>query len=110
MKLIFKTLPWCFLILSAPQLFARDIVLIENLASVSEGELLKSILMKKFHLPRELITLRNTHHPCESRSEAIIHLCLEANGELLIKKMNQYIVQNSLGVFLNQQDDKGVAE
>ena len=110
MKSIFKSLICCYLILICPKLFAREVVLIENLATISEGELLKSILIKKFHLPRELITLKNTNQPCEIRSEAIIHLCLEANGELLIKKMNQFIVRNSLGVFLNQTDEQGAAE
>lgn len=110
MKSIFKSLIYCYLILICPRLFAREVVLIENLATASEGELLKSILIKKFHLPRELITLKNTNQACETRSEAIIHLCLEANGELLVKKMNQFIVRNSLGVFLNQTDEQGAAE
>ncbi|MDD4972801.1 MAG: hypothetical protein PHY93_00540 [Bacteriovorax sp.] len=110
MKSIFKSLICCYLIFICPKLFAREVVLIENLATISEGELLKSILIKKFHLPRELITLKNTSQACEIKSEAIIHLCLEANGELLIKKMNQFIVRNSLGVFLNQTDKQGVAE
>jgi hypothetical protein len=106
MKSIFKSLIYCYLILISPTLFSREIVLIENLATISEGELLKSILIKKFHIPTELITLKNTNLPCELRSEAIIHLCLSVDGELLIKKMNQFVVKNSLGVFLNQT--KGV--
>jgi hypothetical protein len=104
MKLIFKNLISCYLILISPNLFAREIVLIENLATVSEGELLKSILIKKFHIPTELITLKNTNLPCELRSDAIIQLCLREDGELLIKKMNQFVVKNSLGVFLNQTE------
>ena len=106
MKSIYKISIFCFLILICPRLFSRDIVLIENLASKSEGELLKSILIKKFHLPPELITLKNISQSCEKRNEAIVHLCLEANGELSIKKMNQYVVRNSLGVFLNQTDEQ----
>lgn len=107
MKSISKSLIYCYLILVSPGLLAREVVLIENLATFSEGELLKSILIKKFHLPMELITLKNTNGACELRSEAIIHLCLLANGELLIKKMNQYVVKNSLGVFLNQTEEQG---
>ncbi|MBC7537273.1 MAG: hypothetical protein H7281_00510 [Bacteriovorax sp.] len=110
MKSNFKSLICCYLILMSPTLLAREVVLIENLASPSEGELLKSILIKKFHLPQELITLRSTRFACEAKSEAIIHLCLEANGELLIKKMNQYVVRNSLGVFLNQTQVQGEVE
>ena len=106
MKLIFKNIIFCFLILICPKLFAREIILIENLASKSEGELLKSILIKKFHLPKELITLRNTNKNCEPKTEAIIHLCLEADGELTVKKINQYVVRNSLGGFLNETNDE----
>ena len=106
MKSIFKNILFCFLFLTASKLFAREIILIENLASVSEGELLKSILIKKFHLPKELITLRNTNKFCEPKSEAIIHLCLETDGELSIKKFNQYVVRNSLGGFLNETNDE----
>lgn len=84
------------------QTYARDIILIENLATNAEGELLQNILVKKFKLPAELITLKNTNAQCELRSDAIIHLCLLRSGELEVRKMNQYVVKNSLGVFLNQ--------
>jgi hypothetical protein len=102
MKLIFNISLLCCLIFSSTIASAREIILIENLATSSEGDLLVNILVKKFRLPKELITLRNTNLPCETKSDAIIHLCLEANGELQVKKMNQYVVKNSLGVFLNQ--------
>lgn len=88
-------------------IYARDVILIENLASKEEGLLLQNILIKKFHLPLELITLKNTTTPCESKSDAIVQLCLQENGELIIKKMNQYVVKNSLGVFLNQNNEDG---
>ena len=110
MNLIFRNLICCCLILINSKLYSREVVLIENLASTSEGELLRTILIKKFHLPRELITLKNTNQTCEVKTEAIIHLCLAANGELIVKKMNQYVVRNSLGVFLNQSDEQGVLE
>ena len=106
MKSIYKILIMSFLLI-APRLYAREIVLIENRATTQEGELLKMILMTKFHLPHELITLINTPSPCDFKSDAIIHLCLEANGELNIVKMNQYVVKNSLGIFLNQTEEKG---
>ena len=110
MKSIFKSVLCCYLLLICPRLFSREIILIENQATTSEGELLKSILTKKFHLPSELITLKNTDQTCEQKSEAIIHLCLTVNGELMVKKMNQYVVKNSLGVFLNQTQDDGMVE
>lgn len=89
---------------SAAPVFSREVILIENLATSGEGELLVKILIKKFKLPQELITLRNTNQNCEVRSEAIIHLCLLASGELEVRKMNQYVVKNSLGIFLNQSE------
>ncbi|MGZ3787926.1 MAG: hypothetical protein ACXVLQ_05350 [Bacteriovorax sp.] len=100
----------CLMMLSSSPLFSRDIVLVENQASLEEGTLLKNILVKKFHLPQELITLRNIKTACETKSEAIVHLCLDPNGELQIKKMNQYVVKNSLGVFLNQANEEEVTK
>ena len=82
---------------------AREIILIENLASSSQGLMLKNILMKKFHLPEELICLKNIRGSCEIKTDAIIHLCLKENGELDVKKIDQYVVGNSLSVFLNQK-------
>lgn len=100
MKSIFSLL----LLLTALSSGARDIILIENGATLAEGQLLSQILVKKFNLPVELITLRNTNLGCELKSEAIIHLCLRPDGELEIRKMNQYVVRNSLGVFMNQNE------
>lgn len=110
MKLIFKNLLCCYLILIAPKIFSRDIILIENMATSDEGILLKSILIKKFHLPEELITLKNIISDCEIRTDAIIHLCIKADGELHVKKINQYVVRRSLGGFLNQADEQGVVK
>ena len=104
MKSIYKIMTIFVLVLNCTNSFAREIVLIENLATKAEGELLRTILIKKFHLPNELITLRNTNLPCEAKTDAIIQLCIIENGELNILKMNQYVVKNSLGVFLNQAD------
>lgn len=92
--------------MTTPCTWARDVILIENQASLEEGVLLRSILEKKFHLPSELITLKNINASCEDKTEAIIHLCLLRSGDLQIKKMNQYVVENSLGVFLNQTNAK----
>lgn len=88
-------------------LHAREVILIENLATKEEGKLLQSILVKNFHLPKELITLKNINGACEINTDAIVQLCMLENGELLIKKMNHYVVKNSLGVFLNQKEDDG---
>ena len=107
-EFVFLSLLACHLFLISSKLHAREVILIENLSSPAEGELVRTILIKKFHLPKELITLKNDEHDCQQKSEAIVHLCLNADGNLEIKKMNQYVVKNSLGVFLNQ--DEGVSE
>ncbi|MFA6237671.1 MAG: hypothetical protein WC635_10125 [Bacteriovorax sp.] len=104
MKSIFSALILGHFLLFCPKAISREIILIENMASKSEGELLAKILIKKFNLPKELITLRNTNQECENKSDAIIHLCMLPDGELQIRKMNQYVVKNSLGVFLNQNE------
>lgn len=108
MKSIFKicaTLGISYFILLSQRALARDVILIENRATVAEGEMLKNILIKKFRLPRELITLKNSIGPCELKSEAIVHLCLQDNGELEVRRLNRYVVKNSLGVFLDQMDE-----
>ncbi len=85
-------------------LWARDVILIENRSSIDEGILVKTILTKKFHLPDELISLRQINEGCEKKSEALIHLCIDQFGELHISKMNYYVVNNSLGIFINQNE------
>ena len=85
---------------------SREVILIENIGPEEIGKLLEKILIKKFNLPRELITLRNKSLVCTVNKEAIIHLCLLANGELEVRKINQYVVKNSLGVFLNQHEEE----
>jgi hypothetical protein len=102
----------CMILLSScfPLVYARDIILIENLADGQSGLLLQNILIKKFHLPRELMTLKNISDACEAKTEAIIHLCLQKDGTLQVKKFNDYVVKNSLGVFLNQTGSEEIKE
>jgi hypothetical protein len=83
---------------------SREVILIENKASQSEGLILKKILFQRFHLPLELITLKKIKDNCERKSDAIIHLCLEENGDLKVIELNQYVIQNSFGVFLNSKE------
>lgn len=107
MKSISKIFIVTLVMIYANSICAREIILIENLATKEEGKLLKNILVKNFHLPKELITLKNITGACETNTDAIVQLCLLENGELLVKKMNQYVVRNSLGVFLNKTDEDG---
>lgn len=104
MKFQFKAIITCSLItLSLNPLHARDIILLENLGTNAEGEVVLNILQKKFNLPRRLITYKNKNS-CNKNSEAIMHLCLKANGELDIVKMNKFVVEETLGVFLETEE------
>jgi hypothetical protein len=98
MKFIFSII--VLTLLSSAKAFCRDIIFIENQSNHQDGEVVVKILTQKFHLPSELITLRDINGPCEKRSEAIIHLCIDQEGELQIEKMNHYVVRNSLEVFM----------
>lgn len=65
--------------------------------------MLRRILETRFRFPRKLITLKNIHTKCDEKSEAVIHLCLMPEAELRVIKMNQFIVKNSFGIFMNQE-------
>ena len=60
MKFQFKAIITCSLItLFLNPLYAREIILLENLGTIAEGEVVLNILQKKFNLPRKLITYKN---------------------------------------------------
>ena len=84
--------------------YSRDIIVIENVASDDLGILVQSILINKFNLPKELITLKQNQKHCSEHSDAVVSLCINSNEDLEIKKMNSFIVKNSLGVFINQKN------
>lgn len=105
---------WCFslclaalILLSGERVFAREVILVESLAGQELGLLLKKILTDKFQFPEKLITLRIIKTGCETKSDAIVHLCLLASGELQVLKMNEYVVKNSFGIFLNRTKNSG---
>ena len=103
MKLIFKI----FLIITSQSIYsqahARDVILLENLGTHAEGTQALKILQEKFNIPKGLITYRNINGECQKRSEAIMQLCLKADGELDVVKVNRYAVENSLRVFLEME-------
>jgi hypothetical protein len=105
---------WCFnfclaalILLPAKSVFARDVILIESLAGQEQGLLLRKILTGKFQFPEKLITLRIITTGCETKSDAIVHLCLLPSGDLQVLKMNEYVVKNSFGIFLNRTKNAG---
>ena len=106
MKSVFKKLILLFfLIFNSTHLLARDIILIENQGKNDVGNMLKKILIKKFNIPNELITLKSITRECEYKTDSIVHFCLDSDGELHVKKIDHFIVKNSLGIFLNQSND-----
>jgi hypothetical protein len=79
------------------EVYARDIIVLENMADKSSGDLVIKILEEKFNIPRQLIAYRNSE--CSKSSEAILQLCMRANGELDIVKVDRFVMKNSFGVF-----------
>jgi len=81
--------------------FSRDIILVENLASKEEGQMLMNIMARKFKIPKNLVSYIATKQ-CSDKSEAIMHLCLKRDGELEIIKVNRFVVKNSLSAFYEE--------
>lgn len=104
MKLIFKSVILYLCVSSFSTAHARDIILVENLASNTEGKLLLKIIQEKFKIPRKLITYRRVNKECSKESEAIMQLCLKVNGDLEVVNVNRFAVENSLRVFLETEE------
>lgn len=81
--------------------FSRDIILVENLASKEEGQMLMNIMARKFKIPKNIVSYQ-TPKQCSNKSEAIMHLCLKESGELEIIKVNRFVVKNSLSAFYEE--------
>lgn len=79
--------------------YSRDVILVENLASSEEGQLLLKIIKEKFNIPKKLITYREIKSECVKNSDAIMHLCLLANGELDIVKKDKFVVEETFRIF-----------
>jgi hypothetical protein len=103
MKSIFNSI-FLFSLIHPTVGYSREIVLIENLSSFEEGEVVKKILVQKYKIPKELITLKQNETTCSKNTDSIIHLCIEENGELHVARMNKYVVKNTLGVFMRNSE------
>jgi len=97
MKLICSLILFCL----STSVFSRDIILVENLASKEEGQLLMNIIGRKFKIPKNLVSYK-IEKSCSQKTEAIMHLCLKENGELEIMKVNRFVVKNSLSAFYDE--------
>jgi len=101
MKFLFKIFFISSLVINTS--IARDIILIENNASHEEGKLLVRILEEKFNIPRKLISYKHINTSCRKNSDAIMQLCLKSNGELEVIKVDRFVVENSIGTFLEME-------
>jgi len=104
MKWFFNSCLAALILVSGHEVSARDVVLVESLAGLESGLMVKKILMNKFQFPEKLITLKIIKTGCEAKSDAIVHLCLLSSGELEILKMNEFVVKNSFGIFMNGEN------
>lgn len=99
MKYLFKNISLSILLINSPLIYSRDVILIENLASIEEGQTLLKIIQQKFNIPRKLITFKNIKKECMQNSDAIMQLCLKANGEMDIVKINKFVIEETFRVF-----------
>lgn len=90
-------------ILYGPGLYAREIILIENLTDPIHGKTLISILNQKYQLPQKLITYNLQKDQCTKGSDAILHLCIKRNGDIDVLKYEQKVLEKMLSVFLESE-------
>ncbi|NOT79839.1 MAG: hypothetical protein HOP07_12665 [Bacteriovoracaceae bacterium] len=84
-------------------LYAREIILIDNLADPVHGKTLISILNRKYQLPQKLITYNLHKDQCTKGSDAILHLCIKRNGDIDVLKYEQKVLEKMLSVFLESE-------
>jgi hypothetical protein len=99
MKSLFKFLTLSTALLAANPLKAREVILLENLSNEESGKMVIKILEEKFNVPLKLITYKRPNGKCTEKSEAILQLCLKADGELDIVKVDRFIMENSFSAF-----------
>lgn len=102
MKLIFKSLILLMITFNF-NLYARDIIYIENQATKEELALLVKILEEKFNMPKSFITKRDTSGPCQINNDSVLHLCLRKDGSLDILKMESYVIDATLRTFIEME-------
>lgn len=82
--------------------WAREIFVIEHTNQIEVAKMTKKILINRFQIPESLIQIRNAN--CNDKSEAILQLCILNNGELEIKKINKYVLNNAFNIFLDKKE------
>jgi hypothetical protein len=86
------------------KLLARDIVVIDNLASSIEGQTLTQLIQSKVGIPKKFIKLINGASECSKKSDAILQVCLLKNGEIEIIKKNDDVLENLKSSFFMAGD------
>ena len=107
MKWIFNVF-FIFLLILNIKCYGREIILVENLASQMEGEVLKDLLINKFNIPIQLMTFKKAIHTCSHSPESILHICLKENGEIEILKMNKEILEKNLSSVVGRGDSNAI--
>lgn len=95
MKWIFKTALLLALIVNLGQ--ARELILIENISNIEDGEMVKSILKNKFYLPENFITLKSNLKKCSKNNESLLHICVTGPVDFQIMHINRYVLKSALG-------------
>lgn len=99
MKFLLSSSLFFIILIFPPQALAREIVLIENLASRLEGETLAQLIQKKLGLPKNYISVLTAPSKCTKQREAILHICLLPNGDMEIIKKNEDVLENLKNAF-----------
>lgn len=88
--------------------YAREIILIDNLAEAIHGKTLISILNQRYQLPQKLITYNLHKDQCTKGSDAILHLCIKRNGDIDVLKYEQKVLEKMLSVFLESEEQNEI--
>lgn len=98
MRLFFSL---CFLLFSS-KLPARDIILVTFDEYKEKGRSIEKILNEKFHIPKTLITLKETTDPCKADRSSVIHLCLTGKGNMKVAHRQTKTVTKAFGIFFKE--------
>jgi predicted nucleic acid-binding protein len=107
MKWIFNVF-YVFILILTFKCYGREIILVENLASQREGEVLKDLLINKFNIPIQLMTFKKANHLCSHSPESVLHICLKKNGEIEILRMNKEILEKNLSAIVGRGDSNAI--
>lgn len=97
MKSIFKI----FGLFTGLNLFASSPILITHDDRYKKAELINEIMTEKIGIPQNLIEVSNTALPCIIRDEAVVHLCIDEDGDVKLRNYDRKTVTEAFSVFLD---------